>query len=405
MLRPSFLVILLLSIRGWAQDCFAGGSGSPWRPLQTVRENQTITVRVPPGEATGRTWIVIHKPDWVVLDDAEAPVLRSVVLNGNAVPTGEKLCFTVGGAAARMEIVVTDDASPVDPGSIALSLGSRRLVPKETSVSDRRLTVAFDLAALPAGVYEGRFEVRDRSPAANLLRIPLQVNVNGIRRHDDGQTATLVVTGSEFTIGGEGRGQSFVRLGKHGPTAYLTTQVGDKFVYARRVVAIEDSHDGTGVRLTTDVIGIEDQDFGQIAELEFDVAALPGYPGILVVSRARNLGPAAEIYCFWGWLPGAGFVTSNGQQSWSMTYRDIGKVGWVFLPPTGPGAAGVGVLSSLPFGESRFGTLLIYTDPRRIHTASGETVEMKLGFLLADNADTVREAYATLKQAGWLTEP
>jgi hypothetical protein len=194
-----------------------------------------------------------------------------------------------------------------------------------------------------------------------------------------------------------------VQLGADGPTAYLTTQVGDKFVYARDVVGVEELKDG--LRLRTDVVGLEGQDFGQIAALEFDATTRPGFPGLLLTSRARNLGAAAEVYCFWGWLPGNGFVTSAGEQAWSMTYREIGHAGWVFLPPTKPGAPGIGVLSPLRFGESRFGTLLLYTDPQRIATATGEAVEMRLALMQAYSARAVADAYAALQAEGWPAAP
>jgi hypothetical protein len=267
------------------------------------------------------------------------------------------------------------------------------------------LAARLDLSSLPVGSHEAVLEACDLSPAANALRVPLHIAVNGVLRQDDGQTVVVTRAGHDYILGGSGKGQGFLRLGSGGPAAYLTTQVGDKFVYARDVVAMEDLDEGAGLRLRTDIIGIEGQDFGQIAELEFDVATHSEFPGLLLTSRARNLGPDAEVYCFWGWLPGAGFFTAEGEQAWSMTYRDLGNVGWVFLPPTQPGSPGIGVLSALRFGESRFGTLLLYTDPQRIMAAAGDAVEMRLAFMRADDAETVAEAYAALEATGWLTGP
>jgi hypothetical protein len=232
------------------------------------------------------------------------------------------------------------------------------------------------------------------------LRLPVRVTVNGLRRDADGQTVTVARSGQEYILGGAGRGQGFLRFGGTGAAAYLTTQVGESFVYARNIVAVEELGGGAGARLKADVIGIDNQDFGQIAELEFDADTIPEFPGLLLTSRARNLVGDSEVYCFWGWLPGQGYVTAEGPQTWSMTYRNIGKVGWVYLPPTGTGP-GIGVISALPFGESRFGTLLVYTDPTRIPTPQGQSVEMKLAFLLTDSPERVREAHDALLATGW----
>jgi hypothetical protein len=250
-------------------------------------------------------------------------------------------------------------------------------------------------------MYDGFLEARDLAPAGNALHLPARVAVSGIRRHDDGQTVTICKDGQKYVVGGSGQGQAFVRLGATGASAYLSTEVAGKFIYAQDVIRREDLAGERGVRLVTDVIGIDGQDFGQIAGLEFDLAISPQFPGLLVTSRARNLDRRGDVYCFWGWLPGSGYVTPEGECEWGMTYAEIGSVGWVFLPPREADQPGIGVISALPFGESRFGTLLIYTDPKRIHAEPDGIVEMRLAFMLADGPEAVAEAYEKLSGMGW----
>jgi hypothetical protein len=214
---------------------------------------------------------------------------------------------------------------------------------------------------------------------------------------------TVCAGGQEFVLGGGGgvAAGPFLRLGRDGASAYLSTQVGAKFVYARRLVGIEDLPNG-GARLIADVIGIDNQDVGQVARLEFDVTFDPDFPGLLLTSRARNLDADGQVYCFWGWLPGASYVSATGEHPWKMAYDTVGKVGWVYLRPSRPDAPGIGMLSPLVFGESRFGTMLLYTDPQRIDTKRGEAVEMKLAFMLTDKPEAVAAACEVLMRKGWL---
>jgi hypothetical protein len=400
------LVALALSAAGWAQQAYVGGPSATWRPLPSERRDDAVTVTVPPGDApAGRTTVVVATPKWMVLDDDSPPELQAAFVGEQRLEVGERLNVASDNTGPRLRVLLTDRANPVDPQSPAILLSGRRIAPEAVEQTDGGLAASFDLSSITVGAYDGALEARDLAPLANVLRIPLRLTVDGILREPDGQTVTITRGGHAYTIGGPRKGQAFVRLGNTGVAPYLTTQVNGKFVYARDVIRIDDIDEGRGVRLTADVIGIDEQDFGQVAALEFNATTRPDFPGLLLTSRARNLDADGTVYCFWGWLPGQGFVTSAGEQPWSMTYRDIGTVGWVFLPPTKPDAPGIGLISALPFGESRFGTLLLYTDPQKIDTARGGAVEMRLAFLLADSAQEVAEAYDVLNAAGWLTGP
>lgn len=385
-----------------AQDAYVSRDGGKWETLPAKRGGQAVTLTVQPAE---KALIVLRKPDWMVLDDQAGPVLQAVTVDGQAVPVGERLEVTAETHGPTLRIRLADEANRVDPKSVAVTAAGQRFLPSATEPANGGLVATFDLSSLRVGSYDAALEARDLAPAGNMLRVPLRLTVNGILRQSDGQTVTVARGGYEYTIGGPGKGQGFVRLGSTGAAAYLTTQANDKFVYARNIVAIEEIDDGRGVRLTADIVGIDSQDFGQIAQLEFEVTTHPDFPGILLTSRATNLDADGSLYCFWGWLPGEGFVTLDGEQAWSMTYRDIGKVGWVFLPPNNPGSPGIGVMSNLKFGESRFGTLLLYTDPQRVDTPKGGTVEMRLAFLQAADAQAVTDAYETLDAAGWFEGP
>lgn len=398
----------LLIACGWqpagADEAFVCGAGGAWRAVAAERGDATLTVRIRPEDTdAGRALVLIRKPEWMTLDDATPPTLRSLAANREPIEIGEKLEVRCDNQGPQLEAALADDANPLTPASLSLRLDGSSFAASRTEggFPERRLTGVFDLSSLGPGVHEGFLDARDMAPKANSVRLPVRLVIDGIRRHADGQTVTICRGGHEYGAGGRDRGKGSIRLGGTGAAAYLTTEVGGKFVYARNIVASEDLPEGGGIRLTADVIGIDDQDLGQIAELTFDLSTIPEFPGLLVTSRSRNLAADGDVYCFWGWLPGRSYTTSDGDHAWAMEYAPIGKVGWVFLEPETPGDPGIGVISPLPFGESRFGTLLVYTDPKRIPTARGDVVEMKLAFMLADGPAAVAEAHEALTQAGW----
>ncbi len=396
------LGLMLIASLGSADTVYLRGAGGKWLSVPGKRQGASLSVTVSPSQTdAGRAILVLSKPPWMVLDDTTAPVLKSLATGGAPVKVGERLDLRATGKGPVLEATFEDDANPVLATSVAATLGGQVIhAEAKPGAPAKRATVTLNLSTLAPGAYDGFLEAADMSPLANTLRVPVHLAVDGIRRHSDGQTVTVCAGGQEYVVGGPGTGQGFVRLGPTGASAYLSTSVSGKFVYARNITAIEDIPNGA--RLVADVIGIENKDFGQIARLEFDVSTDPDFAGVLVTSRAVNLDADGPVYCFWGWLPGASYATADGDHAWKMAYANVGKVGWVFLRPTQPGKPGIGLISPLVFGESRFGTMLLYTDPTNIQTKRGDAIEMKLAFMLADDPQAVAAACGALKAKKWL---
>ncbi|HJN19058.1 MAG TPA: hypothetical protein QGH10_26395 [Armatimonadota bacterium] len=379
-----------------------GGPNVEWRTVPAERGGGTVTFRLSPADTSGgRALVVINKPDWMTLDDAVSPTVESVMIGDAPAQVGERLEIATTGAAPLARVTFADAENPIAPGSAVIVLDGQTSAATSAEADGNTLVAEFDLSVLGAGVYDGHIEAADRSPAANVCRIPVRVTIDGIRRHADGQTVTVCCGGDEFVVGGEGNWKSFIRLGDTGASAYLTTQIGEPHFYAYEVTDIADLPGGAGVRLTARVTDTDGQDLSEFGELEFDVAPATGFAGLLVTSRARNLHADGDVYSFWGWLPGQGFVTPDGEHEWSMTYLSLGKLGWVFLPSAKDGGTGIGLVSPHSFGESRFGTMLLYTDPTRIPTKLGDAVEIELAFVLAESADDVLEAHDRLVDDPW----
>jgi hypothetical protein len=134
--------------------------------------------------------------------------------------------------------------------------------------------------------------------------------------------------------------------------------------------------------------------------LEFDFEVRRTTPALLLTSRAINHGPEREIYCFWGWLPGREFQLAGDPQprEWRTEYRDLGVFDWAFLPPLA-GQTGLGVVTPQVIGESRFNTMLFYTEPKRLKTPKEGSVEMKLALFPAKSAEEVARIRATVPKS------
>ena len=106
---------------------------------------------------------------------------------------------------------------------------------------------------------------------------------------------------------------------------------------------------------------------------------------------------------FWGWLPGAGYVTSDGEtHEWSMSYDDVTPDRWLLLPSKTEGTPGVGWISSEDFGESRFGTMVLYTDPRKPTVEAGGSVSMTFALMPATDIQEVADVAQRLVEEGAL---
>ena len=273
----------LVAIAGWhvyGDEVFVRGANGAWRTITAERHDGTLTVRLSPeNTAAGRALLVLGRPDWMTLDDTAAPVVGAVFVNGQPVEVGERLEIRTEGEGPRLQAVFDDGANPLRHESLILALAGRTVHASDVTGEPlaHTATASFDLSSLGPGVYEGSLVARDMAPTGNTFRLPVRLVVDGIRRHADGQTITVCTAGHEYVVG-PGPGHAFVRLGSTGAAAYLSTEVDGKFVYARRTVGQQDLPESGGLRLKADVIGIDDQDVGQIAELESTWRPRPSRP-------------------------------------------------------------------------------------------------------------------------------
>ncbi len=398
-------ILAAVGVRAQEPVAHVRGADGKWREVPIERTDGKTTVKLTPQlTAGGRATIVLDKPEWMTLEDSLPPMILSATVGEKALSSEGGLDLGAWGATPPpLRLSVADDGNPVDPESIQVrGLPAAATVDAGTLGPPQRTgEVTITLPELPAGVYDAGLCVADLSPQSNTLRVPLRLAIMGVRVAADGSGVTLVNGHSEYTMANGAHVP--LTIGPGGPTAYVTGQVGGTFFFPREVSGVEvlqDTAEIKSCRVTTKIGDADGKPLEMAGRFEVDLTVRSDLPCLLARSRCFNEVADGEVYTFWGWLAGKGFETAEGPQEWLGAYQNVGKVGWVYLPPTAAGRPGIGWISPLMFQQSRFNTLLLLTDPTRIATKKGEAVDMDFAIMPAESAEQVAQVAAQLDEMG-----
>jgi len=400
----------------WAAPttAYVRGADGKWIKTPATDEGGRITLSLQPAQiGGGETVVIVNKPAWMVLEDTEAPKLAWLKLSGVDVKADTGDLGVIAKFPATVALGVKDNANPLNGPAVRVAgpleagpVAAQFIAPTDpkTGAINRAATngrVSFDLPALPPGEYRFTVTVPDLSPQANTLTVPLRCSVIGFAPSEDQQTIRIGTPGGGFTFRAKKTGE--LQVGDTTP-AYLSTGLAGQYLYIDRIERIETLQDTAAVKSIrvhvrpgkTD----KDNDGAALAKLEYDLTVRADLPCLLVTSRTVLLAPKQEVYSWWGWLPGTRWVDPAGEHDWSGKYQDVGHVGWVFLPQDKTQTPGIGWLSPLNFGESRFNTMLLYTDPQRLLTETNGSVELPFALMPAATAAEVAAVAEKLKAAG-----
>lgn len=377
-----------------------------WVKLQGTEDAGKVTLALKPEQiGSGETTIIINKPQWMVLEDTEAPKLAWAKLDGVEVkPEGGDL-GVIGKFPAVLSLGLKDNANPLGPqGTRAvLSPPAAALKSSVTELGPPKPTgrLSIEIPQLPAGAYELAISVPDLSPQANRLDLIFRFRVIGFTVAEDLQSIRIGAPGGEFTFRAQRVGE--LQVGDT-PAAYLSTGIAGQYLYIDKIERVEVLQDTPAVKsIRVHVLPGETdkkEDGRKFARLEYDLTVREDLPALLVTSRTINLGEKQNVYTWWGWLPGTAWWDPAGEHKWAGEYKNVGKVGWVFLPQERTKTPGIGWISPLVFGESRFNTMLLYTDPTQIPTETNQGVEIPFAIMSAAKAEEVAAVAEKIKGLG-----
>ena len=388
-----------------------------WVEVQATEQDGTVGFTVSPDQAdAGRALVVINKPDWMVLDDETAPTATSYTVAGNTVELDGADAVRISGLGEAVHqrkaaFSISDDANPIDTTTALLRVQGRPSVHPAVVSEDREAHTAqieIDLNDFGPGAWEGTLEVADLSPMANTLKLPLSFSIAGAQIAANKQTVTLSGGGTGFTVKADKR--ETVTVDAAGVSAFLSLQPeGQKHLYAREFTEVRDLGAQAGWHLVQADVAMEDIDGKAVTDdevgtdLKMSFAVHDDIPAIVVTSTATNLDAARTMYAFWGWLGGEGYVTSDGEtHEWSMGYDAVSPGRWLLLPSATAGKPGVGWISNGDFGESRFGTMILYTNPQKPEVATGEAVVSTFALMPATDIEEVASIAQRLVEEGAL---
>lgn len=409
-----FVVLALIgsAVLATAATVHVHADDGPWTEVPATEEGGIVSFLLTPELAAGgRARVVINKPDWMVLDDSEAPRVTAYAVAGEITELGPGASIDLGSLTpetTRIRLDLADNANPLDTASVRLRVAGGEAATVQVLEDDpqtRSAVVELDLSALGPGAYAGTITVTDLSPQANRAELPVRFSVFGVEIAADQQSIRLAPGGASFTVQGDGR--RTVVVDANGVAAHPSIQLGgDPFIYVRgfrRVTELAPLDGWQMIEAEADLVDIDGNDVTdeQVGtHVVLIAAAHPDLPVVVVQTEVTNLGEAREAYVFWGWLPGANYVTPDGEtHEWSMTYQDFSHPGWVYIAPQRAGDPGVGWIAPDVFGESRFGTMIVYTDPKKVPLASGETLRTTFALMPANSPDDVRAAAQALARS------
>jgi len=383
-------------------------------PVKDGRLQIEIGPQIAPG---GEAILVVDKPKWMVLDDTTPPELSGLKVNGTSRPSSTDTlalgCLTSD--TAELIVGIKDDNNPISAADARFSLtdapgakvdvDTSGLGPPKTS---GRLMVK--MSGLKAGTYDGVLKLTDMAPLGNARSWPVSFTVVGISVSDDMQSISLANSAGGFSFEPGLSKQIALPVGMQ---LYLTGTLGG-WVYPLEltdVALIKDTAEEKTVLIKSTRLQDDKQQpvpDGR-ARIEYELTIRPDTPCLLVTSRLYNIGEnEADGHFFWGWLPGAYFVTpTEGKQEWEGVakdaYLDIGKVGWVWLAPRSEDKPGLVWMSDCRFTQSRFDTMILHSPSPKLKT--DEFVEMQFAIGPADTPAEADEIYEDLVRRGLVPEP
>jgi len=397
---------------------FCQPAGGAWSALPTERQpGRPVTFTLAPTQCSpaGEALVVLGKPAWMALADTTPPRLTGLTVNGTARPlAGNGVALGgIAGDGAEIAMSLADDENPLAADGIALHLtpdagNALRLERPGWQPLQRQGQVVLRTNGLRPGAYHGELVVSDLAATVNRAVYSLSFSVFGATIAPDRQSVVLVGAGAEYRLQAHLSDQLLL---PGGIWSKLTTRSAGTWLYPRQfteVTVVRDTPAEKTVLVKANTQDLDGKANEGLGALEYELTVRTDTPALLVTTRSLNIaGKAVDSNASWGWLPAAYYVTPSGRQEWrgkaADKYLDVGRVGWLWLAPVRAGAPGLAWMSHLKFGESRFDTMLLYSETTT--APAGGNVEMRFAVAPAASPEEAAAIYQDLVSRGLLTPP
>lgn len=192
-------IILLSCSLAFAQGSFYRAADGAWKPLKATTTAQITKFTLAPEDiGGGSTLIVVNKPKWMVLDDAEPPAIVKILLDGQARTLEELDLGAVAAAPGELALAIKDDKNPLDVDGVRVTLDNQPVPAAQVTIA--KLTPdgkSLRIAAKVGTVAEARHVltvlVSDMAPERNTTTLSLKFS-----------TAPLLANGSFEQVDSQG---------------------------------------------------------------------------------------------------------------------------------------------------------------------------------------------------------
>jgi hypothetical protein len=389
-------------------------AGGEWLPVQgTPVADGALQVALPPSRGG---LLLLNRPSWMSLEDTAPPAVISAALDGRPLQVADDGGVDAGclpEGVHRLALILEDADNPIDVDSIrfdrrSVADGAASVQAEALEGAPRRVRATVMLDCRTPGTFEDTLAAADRSPARHVARVPVRHSIMGIAISEDRQQVRLSNGAQTYLLQPDLSRQ--LQL-PNGVWAKLTTNMDGQWLYPREFTEVEITQsegDVRTVRVQASDQSIKGKPVDGLARIEFVASVRTDTPALLITSRSINISDRpVPTYANWGWLPGAHYVIPDGQKEWrgkaADRYFDVGWPGWLWLAPSRAGVSGIGWMSPLKFGESRFDTMLLYSDRAMCDPGSG--VEIGFAIALTESPDETQRIYDDLVGRGLLTAP
>ena len=160
-----------------------------WAKLDVKKDGKGIFFALPP-EGMGSTVVLLHKPDWLTLPDAEPPIVKGLNLGRTALEVADSLNLGhIPENVPQLQIIIRDKINPLAAHRVVVSLDGRPVedfggsVKLQQSKDGRSADLIVDFGALPAAKHTLSLSVPDASPRANTASLVLRFNTGPLLRN------------------------------------------------------------------------------------------------------------------------------------------------------------------------------------------------------------------------------